>query len=143
MRSVELFAGGGGLLIGSHMAGFRAEVAAEWDRWACDTLRENQAMAQASGEARSQEEIKQEAVAKLINERDDKIAALSAQLYALEQDRTAARKAQDELGAALAARATAEIALSFTEEEIALLQKKIQDLQLRLEGASKPDITRP
>lgn len=43
MRSVELFAGGGGLLIGSHMAGFRAEVAAEWDRWACDTLRENQA----------------------------------------------------------------------------------------------------
>lgn len=42
MRSVELFAGGGGLLIGSHFAGFRAEVAAEWDRWACDTLRENQ-----------------------------------------------------------------------------------------------------
>ncbi len=106
-------------------------------------LRENQAMAQASGEARSQEEIKQEAVAKLINERDDKIAALSAQLYALEQDRTAARKAQDELGAALAARATAEIALSFTEEEIALLQKKIQDLQLRLESAAKPDITQP
>jgi len=43
MRSVELFAGGGGLLIGSHFAGFQAEVAAEWDRWACDTLRQNQA----------------------------------------------------------------------------------------------------
>lgn len=43
MRSVELFAGGGGLLIGSHRAGFRAEIAAEWDRWACDTLRQNQA----------------------------------------------------------------------------------------------------
>lgn len=25
------------------MAGFQAEVAVEWDRWACDTLRENQA----------------------------------------------------------------------------------------------------
>ncbi len=42
MRSVELFAGGGGLLIGAHMAGFQAEVAAEWNLWACDTLRENQ-----------------------------------------------------------------------------------------------------
>lgn len=43
MRSVELFAGGGGLLLGAHGAGFRTEVAAEWDRWACDTLRQNQA----------------------------------------------------------------------------------------------------
>lgn len=43
MRSVELFAGAGGLLLGAHGAGFKAEVAAEWDRWACDTLRENQA----------------------------------------------------------------------------------------------------
>lgn len=43
LRSVELFAGGGGLLIGSHRAGFRPVVAAEWNTWACDTLRENQA----------------------------------------------------------------------------------------------------
>src|SRR5206468_2635537 len=43
MRSVELFAGGGGLALGTHLAGFTTEVVAEWDRWSCDTLRENQA----------------------------------------------------------------------------------------------------
>lgn len=43
MRSVELFAGGGGLLLGTALAGFHHEVAAEWDQWACDTLRANQA----------------------------------------------------------------------------------------------------
>lgn len=42
MRSVELFAGGGGLALGTHLAGFNTEIVAEWDRWACDTVRENQ-----------------------------------------------------------------------------------------------------
>ena len=41
MRSVELFAGGGGLALGTHLAGFSTELVAEWDRWSCDTLREN------------------------------------------------------------------------------------------------------
>lgn len=41
MRGVELFAGGGGLLLGSAMAGVEHVLAAEWDRWACQTLREN------------------------------------------------------------------------------------------------------
>lgn len=43
MRSVELFAGGGGLALGTHLAGFTTEVVSEWNRWCCDTLRENQA----------------------------------------------------------------------------------------------------
>ncbi len=43
MRSVELFAGCGGLLIGSALAGFSHDAAIEWDRNACDTLRANQA----------------------------------------------------------------------------------------------------
>ncbi|MGK3201053.1 DNA cytosine methyltransferase [Amycolatopsis sp. MEPSY49] len=42
MRSVELFAGGGGLALGTHLAGFTTEVVSEWNRWSCDTLRENQ-----------------------------------------------------------------------------------------------------
>lgn len=41
MRSVELFAGGGGLALGTHLAGFTTEIVSEWDRWCCDTLREN------------------------------------------------------------------------------------------------------
>lgn len=42
MRSVELFAGAGGLAMGCEMAGFEHLAVVEWDRWACDTVRENQ-----------------------------------------------------------------------------------------------------
>lgn len=45
MKSIELFAGAGGLGIGLHQAGFRPETVVEWDRDCCDTLRENQAFA--------------------------------------------------------------------------------------------------
>lgn len=41
LRSVELFGGAGGLALGLHEAGFRTEAFVEWDRWACDTVREN------------------------------------------------------------------------------------------------------
>ncbi|UIJ72215.1 DNA cytosine methyltransferase [Aurantimonas sp. HBX-1] len=41
MRSIELFAGAGGLGIGLHQAGFRPLRVVEWDRYCCDTLREN------------------------------------------------------------------------------------------------------
>ena len=43
MKSVELFAGAGGLGIGLHQAGFRPERVVEWNRYCCDTIRENQA----------------------------------------------------------------------------------------------------
>lgn len=42
MRAVELFAGAGGLALGTSLAGFKPLAVLEWDRWACDTLRENQ-----------------------------------------------------------------------------------------------------
>jgi DNA (cytosine-5)-methyltransferase 1 len=42
MRSVELFAGAGGLGIGVSRAGFKPVAVIEWDRYSCDTLRENQ-----------------------------------------------------------------------------------------------------
>jgi DNA (cytosine-5)-methyltransferase 1 len=42
MRSVELFTGAGGLGMGLALAGFRADAVIEWDRWACDAVRENQ-----------------------------------------------------------------------------------------------------
>lgn len=41
MRSVELFVGAGGLGIGASQAGFRPAAVIDWDRWACDTIREN------------------------------------------------------------------------------------------------------
>ncbi len=42
MRSIELFAGAGGLGLGASRAGFRPEAVIEWDRYCCDTIRENQ-----------------------------------------------------------------------------------------------------
>lgn len=39
--SVELFAGAGGLALGAQKAGFTSLAIAEWNRWACDTMREN------------------------------------------------------------------------------------------------------
>lgn len=41
MRSIELFAGAGGLGMGLHEAGFHPLRVIEWDRDACDTIREN------------------------------------------------------------------------------------------------------
>ncbi|MFC4257410.1 DNA cytosine methyltransferase [Marinobacter lacisalsi] len=41
MKSVELFAGAGGLAMGVALAGFDTLAVLEWDRWACDTMREN------------------------------------------------------------------------------------------------------
>lgn len=43
MKSIELFAGAGGLGIGLHEAGFRPVGVIEWDDYCCDTLRENKA----------------------------------------------------------------------------------------------------
>lgn len=42
MRAVELFAGAGGLALGASLAGFKPLAVLEWDRRACDTLRQNQ-----------------------------------------------------------------------------------------------------
>jgi len=42
LRSVELFAGAGGLALGVAMAGFRHEAVVEWDRDACGSLLYNQ-----------------------------------------------------------------------------------------------------
>lgn len=41
MRAIELFAGAGGLGMGISKAGFRPAQVVEWDRWCCDTIREN------------------------------------------------------------------------------------------------------
>jgi DNA (cytosine-5)-methyltransferase 1 len=42
VKSVELFAGAGGLAMGVSLAGFESLAVVEWDKWACDTIRENQ-----------------------------------------------------------------------------------------------------
>lgn len=42
MKAVELFAGAGGLGMGLSRAGFSPVKVVEWDRWCCDTIRENQ-----------------------------------------------------------------------------------------------------
>ncbi len=41
MRSIELFAGAGGLGMGLCQSGFHPAEVVEWDRWCCDTIREN------------------------------------------------------------------------------------------------------
>lgn len=43
MKAIELFAGAGGLGLGVGRAGFKAQDVVEWNRWCCDTLRENRA----------------------------------------------------------------------------------------------------
>lgn len=43
MRAVELYAGAGGLALGACLAGFKPLAVVEWDKWACDTVRENKA----------------------------------------------------------------------------------------------------
>jgi DNA (cytosine-5)-methyltransferase 1 len=43
MRSIELFAGAGGLAMGLTNAGFKNELVVEWDRDACSTIQYNQA----------------------------------------------------------------------------------------------------
>ena len=42
LTSIELFAGAGGLAMGATLAGFSSRGVVEWDRWACDTVRQNQ-----------------------------------------------------------------------------------------------------
>lgn len=41
MKSIELFAGAGGLGIGLHESGFHPLNVIEWDQYCCDTIREN------------------------------------------------------------------------------------------------------
>jgi DNA (cytosine-5)-methyltransferase 1 len=45
MKSIELFAGAGGLGIGLHRAGFHPVKVVERDAWCCDTIRANQTRA--------------------------------------------------------------------------------------------------
>lgn len=41
LRAVEIFAGAGGLLLGTSLAGFSHDIAVEWNHNACETLRDN------------------------------------------------------------------------------------------------------
>lgn len=43
MKSVELFAGVGGLAMGFELAGFEPLAVIEWNKWACETIRQNKA----------------------------------------------------------------------------------------------------
>ena len=43
MKSIELFAGAGGLGLGTQIAGFTPQRVVEWDKWCCETLRSNTA----------------------------------------------------------------------------------------------------
>jgi DNA (cytosine-5)-methyltransferase 1 len=43
MKSIELFVGAGGLALGTASAGFKHVGVFEWDKYACDTIRENAA----------------------------------------------------------------------------------------------------
>jgi DNA (cytosine-5)-methyltransferase 1 len=42
MKSIELFAGAGGLALGTAAAGFRHDLVLEWNKDACRTIRSNQ-----------------------------------------------------------------------------------------------------
>jgi DNA (cytosine-5)-methyltransferase 1 len=42
MKSIELFAGAGGLALAGSKVGFEHLCVVEWDKYACDTIRENQ-----------------------------------------------------------------------------------------------------
>lgn len=44
MRSIELFAGAGGLALGTSLAGFEHDAVLEWDANACRTLRRNKSL---------------------------------------------------------------------------------------------------
>jgi DNA (cytosine-5)-methyltransferase 1 len=50
MKSVELFAGAGGLALGTHRAGFKPAAVIEWDRYACATLKHNLGAATSLGD---------------------------------------------------------------------------------------------
>ena len=41
LSSVELFAGAGGLSIATTEAGFDHVAVLEWDKWCCETIRQN------------------------------------------------------------------------------------------------------